>query len=179
MRLFVGLAIPETVRAALSMAGGGVPGARWLDPATYHITLRFIGEVDRLVAEDIDAALVELSGPGFTVQLSGVGQFDTRGKSRAIWAGVESNPALAHLARKVDRAVVSAGLPPENRNFTPHVTLARVKDGPPGRVMQFLADHALLRPPPFAVDRFILFESLQGGEGPVYVKLAEYRLHGV
>ena len=179
MRLFAALTIPDDVRAMLAVLGGGVPGARWMDAATYHITLRFIGEVDPPVAEEIDAALAVLQAPGFTLQLAGVGQFDTGGKPRVLWAGVETNPALIHLARKIDRAVVSAGLPPEDRNYTPHVTLARLRDTPPGRVTQFLADHALLRPPAFVVDRFVLFESLQGNEGPVYVKLAEYALHGV
>src|SRR5689334_6214104 len=107
MRLFVGIAIPTDIRERLRMLSGGVPGARWVEPESYHLTLRFIGEADRPTAERIDLALSELSAPAFELELQGVGQFGTGRKSRALWAGVAASPALAHLARKVDRAVVA------------------------------------------------------------------------
>jgi len=176
MRLFVALTIPPEIRPHLQSLSGGVPGARWIEPDSFHLTLRFVGEVDRPAAEEIDANLAELSAPAFDLQLAGVGQFRTRAQARALWAGAEPLQALAHLARKVDRAVVAAGLPPDERNFMPHVTLARLKDSPIERVMRFVSENALFRAPPFAVDHFTLFESRQGNNHPVYVPLVEYPL---
>jgi len=176
MRLFVAIEIPAEIRARLQMLSGGVPGARWVESESYHLTLRFLGGLDRPSAEEIDLSLAELSAPAFTLTLAGIGQFGGGRRVRAIWVGVDAEPALIHLARKVDRAIVAAGLPPDDRNFTPHVTIARLKDAPMERVMRFVSENALFRAPAFPVDRFALFESRQGNDRPVYVKLAEYEL---
>jgi 2'-5' RNA ligase len=176
MRLFVGIEIPVDIRERLRSMTGGVPGARWTEPESYHLTLRFIGEADRPTAERIDLMLSELSAPAFELELQGVGQFGTGRNSRALWVGVATSPALVHLARKVDRAVVAAELPADDRNFTPHVTIARLKDSPIDRIMRFLSENALFRAPAFAVDRFTLFESRQGKGHAVYVPLADYPL---
>jgi 2'-5' RNA ligase len=176
MRLFVALEIPEAQIHGLESMTGGIPGAHWIEPDAYHLTLRFIGEVDRGEAQEIDAMLAELAAPAFPVELAGVGQFDTGGRPRLLWAGVAARPGLRHLARKIDRAMVAAGLAPEERGFFPHVTLARLRDAPIPRVMRFLADHALFRAPPFIADRFVLFESRQGNGRAIYVPLADYPL---
>ena len=123
MRLFAAIEIPVDLRNRLQTLTGGVPGARWVEAENYHLTLRFIGAVDRPAAEEIDLALAEIDAPGFALALAGVGQFGTGRKGRAIWIGVDPEPALVHLARKIDRAVVGAGLPPDDRNFMPHVTI--------------------------------------------------------
>ncbi|HLG86404.1 MAG TPA: RNA 2',3'-cyclic phosphodiesterase [Alphaproteobacteria bacterium] len=176
MRLFVGIGIPPEIRTRLKLITGGVPGARWTEPDSYHLTLRFIGEADRPTGERIDVMLSELSAPAFDLELQGVGQFGSGRNSRALWVGVASSPALAHLARKVDRAVVAADLPPDDRNFTPHVTIARLRDSPIDRIMRFLSENSLFRAPAFTVDRFTLFESRTGKERAVYVPLADYPL---
>jgi 2'-5' RNA ligase len=176
MRLFVAIEIPADIRERLRAMSGGVPGARWTEAESYHLTLRFIGEADPPTAEHIDLLLSELSAPAFDLELAGIGQFNSGRRARSLWVGVAPTPALAHLARKIDRAVVAAGLPPDDRTFTPHVTIARLKDSPMDRVMRFLSENALFRAPAFAVDRFTLFESRQGKERAVYVPLAEYLL---
>jgi len=176
MRLFVGIKLPEPVAESLWSRCEGFPGADWTDPDTYHVTLRFIGEVGRAHAEEIDDALSELAVPGFAMTLAGVDFFQTAGRPRVLWARVEPSPALTLLARKIDRAVVQTELPPEERTFTPHVSIARLRDAPLPRVMEFVQRNALFRVDPFPVDRFILFESRQGRSGPVYHALAEYIL---
>ena len=176
MRLFVALDIPADIRQRLQVLGGGVPGARWTDPEVYHLTLRFIGEVDRPTAEEINAGFSALAVPRFDLQLAGVGQFGTGRRARTLWAGAEPTPELVHLARKIDRAVVAVDFAPEDRNFTPHVTIARLRDAPMERVMRFVSENALFRAPPFTVDHFTLYESRQGNDRPVYVPLAEYPL---
>lgn len=167
IRLFVALEIPERVKEGLALLGGGVPGARWMDDEQLHLTLRFIGEVPENVAHDIDDTLVGLRAPGFTLELAGVGEFGGK-MPRALWAGVRANDGLIHLQRKIETALQRIGLPAEERKFTPHVTLARMKGAPRDKVVQFLTHHALYASGPFKVEQFVLFSSHMGNAGSVY-----------
>jgi 2'-5' RNA ligase len=176
IRLFVGVGLPEDVAARLAGICGGVPGARWVDPESFHLTLRFVGDVPVDVGDDVHDALGALRFPAFDLELAGVGHFDTGGEVRALWAGVAKSPALAQLQRAIEAALVRIGLPREERRFTPHVTLARLQDAPVPRVSDFLARHALFRAGPFAVGHFTLFSSHRRADGPIYRAEAEYPL---
>jgi 2'-5' RNA ligase len=176
IRLFVALELPGRVRERLAGLGGGIPGARWTAAEAMHLTLRFIGEVENGMLPDIDEALAAIRAPAFDLVLDGVGQFGQGRRARVLWAGVERNEALAHLNQKVESALVRVGLPPEERRFSPHVTLARLRDAPPERVARFAQEHGLFRTEPIPVDRFTLMESRPGGGGPVYVPLGDYPL---
>ncbi|QQP89041.1 RNA 2',3'-cyclic phosphodiesterase [Skermanella rosea] len=176
IRLFVALELPEAVRERLAGLGGGVPGARWTEPENLHLTVRFIGEVENGLLPDIDAALGSVSAPAFDLVLDGVGQFGSGSRSRVLWAGVERNDALVHLNQKVESALVRAGLPREERRYSPHVTLARLRDAPQERVGRFIQDRGLFRAGPIRVEHFTLFESRPGSGGPVYDPLREYPL---
>ncbi|UEM20478.1 RNA 2',3'-cyclic phosphodiesterase [Skermanella mucosa] len=176
IRLFVALELPEAVRERLVGLGGGVPGARWTEPENLHLTVRFIGEVENGLLPDIDAALGSVSAPAFDLVLDGVGQFGSGSRARLLWAGVERNDALVHLNQKVESALVRAGLPREERRFSPHVTLARLRDTPQERVGRFIQDRGLFRAGPIRVEHFTLFESRPGNGGPVYDPLREYPL---
>jgi 2'-5' RNA ligase len=177
MRLFVALALPEDVAQALALLQSGVPGARWSTREQMHLTLRFIGEVDGREATAVDDALSTISAPPFRLILKRVGQFGGRNPS-ALWAGVEPNDALLHLERKIESALQRAGLPPETRKFTPHVTLARLKGTRRGRVMDYLTDHALFTSPPFEVRTFILYSSQLSPNGSIYRAERAYQLRG-
>ena len=172
LRLFVGIDLPPALKLRLSMLCGGVPEARWVDPGNFHVTLRFIGEVDEGVASDIDAALLRLSAPRFQLALAGVGQFGTR----MLWAGVEKSPPLLQLQSKVEGALQRAGLPPETRRFTPHVSLARLRQPLGPKVQAFLAANALFRAEPFEVTQFSLVASYLTKSGAIYEDQAEYPL---
>ncbi|MGQ9366370.1 RNA 2',3'-cyclic phosphodiesterase [Azospirillum sp. ST 5-10] len=176
IRLFVALELPEDLRQRLSGLGGGVPGARWAEPENLHLTLRFIGEVpdDRL--HDIDAALATVEAPAFDVVLDGVGVFGSGRNARVLWAGVERNEALGHLQAKVESALVRGGLPRDERKFSPHVTLARLKEAPRERIGRFLEERGLFRAGPVPVDHFTLFRSHLGRTGAVYEALRDYPL---
>jgi 2'-5' RNA ligase len=176
IRLFVALELPEPVRDRLIGLGGGVPGARWTERENLHLTVRFIGEVENGVVPDIDAALAAVSAPGFDLVLDGVGQFGSGAKSRVLWAGVERNDALVHLNQKIESALVRAGLPREERRYSPHVTLARLRSAPAERVGRFIQDRGLFRAGPIPIDHFTLFESRTGNGGPVYDPLKDYPL---
>ena len=176
IRLFVGIALPAELRLRLSLLECGLPGANWVDPGNYHISLRFIGEVDEGVAEDIDEALARIQAARFQVALVGVGQFGSGAAARTLWVGVEKNPALHHLREKIETALMRAGLPPEGRRFTPHVTLARLKQVSPARLQAFVAANALFRAEPFRVERFSLVVSTLTKSGAVYEDAADYPL---
>jgi RNA 2',3'-cyclic 3'-phosphodiesterase len=176
-RLFVGLRPPPVVRTALLELSGGVPGARWQSDDQLHITLRFIGEVDRPVAEDVALALAGIHAPPLEIAIAGVGQFDRRGRIHTLWAGLAPREGLAALHRKVDQALVRCGLEREHRAYLPHITLARM-NAPAGATAAFLAQHAALASPPFQLDQFCLFESHLGHEAARYEAVECYALRG-
>ncbi len=177
LRLFVGLRLPDAVRARLAILRAGLPGARWVEPHNMHLTLRFIGEVDEDVAAEIDVRLGAIVAEAFDLELAGLGTFGEGAKARALWAGVGAAVAsLSHLQAKVDSAVVRAGLPPEARKFSPHVTLARLTRPPPARLLNYIAGNNLFRAGPFPVTQFTLFESRPGNESPVYIPHLNYQL---
>ena len=167
IRLFVALEIPAAIRTRLTMLQGGVPGARWASEQQMHLTLRFIGEVDGNIAHDIDDALAAARAPAFPLELVGVGEFGGK-KPHALWAGVRPNEALLHLQRKIETSLQRIGLPAEERKFSAHVTLARMRSAPREKVVQFLTHHALFAAGPFQVDRFVLFSSHLGRGASVY-----------
>ena len=132
MRLFVALDLPWGLRDALFHLAGGIPGARWIPPENYHLTLRFIGEVPPTCAEEIDLALTTLRARKLSLTIAGVGCFSKAGRQTQLWAGVERSEALDRLQAKIENALQRAGLEPERRRFTPHVTLARLRRHRPG-----------------------------------------------
>lgn len=176
MRLFIAIALPDPVREALSGLRSGLPGARWVEPEAMHLTLRFIGEVDETEAEDIDAALAAITAPAFDLAISGIGSFQSRRRVRSIWVGLQRSEPLARLQGKVESAVVRAGFEPEGRKFKPHVTLARLKNTPVGRVGAYMETHDTLAMAPFPVTAFTLMRSYLNRDGPHYEVLAEYLL---
>lgn len=175
MRLFVAIALPDSVAGSLLHLEIGVPGARWSTREQLHLTLRFIGEVDGRDALAIDDALSAIAAPGFALQLKGVGEFGGK-NPRALWAGVAPNQALLHLQRKIETALQRIGQEAEQRKFTPHVTLARLKAVPRGRVVDFLVDHALYAGTTFEVCEFVLYSSQLTPSGSLYVPERAYPL---
>jgi 2'-5' RNA ligase len=176
MRLFVGLDLPWELKQQLARLVGGLPGARWVPPDNYHLTLRFIGEVPPHRAEELDLALSALRGRGFTLDLAGVGTFAKAGREVSLWVAAERNPKLEQLHAKVETALQRAGMPPEKRRFSPHITLARLENVPQERLISYVQAHNLFRAPPLPVHHFTLFSSLLGKEASVYTPEVEYEL---
>jgi 2'-5' RNA ligase len=175
IRLFVALALPDSVVEGLMQLQGGVPGARWSTREQLHLTLRFIGEVDGRDAAAIDDALASIRAPRFALELKGVGEFGGK-NPRALWTGVRDEAPVSHLQRKIESAVQRVGLPPEERKFSPHVTLARLRGAPRERVITFLAAHALYTSAPFDVNTFILYSSTLTPKGSLYRPERAYAL---
>lgn len=174
-RLFVALRPPHPIRALLRGAMHGISAARWQDDDQLHLTLRFVGEVDRHRAEDIAAALGALHAAAVTARIAGVGLFDRRGAPHMVWAGVEPLAQLAALQRKVDQLLARVGFAAETRAFVPHITLARLNRSA-GPVAPFLALHSDLATPSFVLDHVVLYESEMGHGGSRYHPVARYPL---
>jgi 2'-5' RNA ligase len=174
-RLFVALRPPRAMREQLLDAMGGVPGARWQSDDQLHLTLRFIGKVDRPQADDIAACLTAVDHPRPAIALRGAGSFDHKGHVHSLWAGIAPDPALRQLHDRIGRALTRAGVEPETRAFTPHITLARL-GRQAGTVEPFLARSAGLASASALIDAFILFESRLGHEGASYEAVARYPL---
>ncbi|WP_230768954.1 RNA 2',3'-cyclic phosphodiesterase [Sphingomonas sp. Leaf4] len=174
-RLFVALRPPPAMRDRLLAIMDGVDGARWQDDAQLHLTLRYIGKVERPVAEDIATALQSVHGPAPMLALDGVGQFAQRHAGRALWAGVTPHDTVGALHRKIDRVLTTLGLPPEGRAYLPHITIARL-NASTGPVDGFLHRHASLSLSPERFDQFTLYESHLGHDGAWYEPIARYPL---
>src|SRR5918912_1913097 len=146
-RIFTGLEIPDEVAQELSMLRGGLPGARWIDPENYHLTLRFIGDVDDMTARDIALLLDQIDRPGFELRLDRLASFGGR-RPRAVIAAAARTPPLVELQAEHERLMQRIGLEPEGRKFTPHVTLARLRDTSSRQVADYLAVRAPYRSAP-------------------------------
>jgi 2'-5' RNA ligase len=173
-RLFVAIRPPEDVRQTLLGLMGGLHDLRWQNDNQLHLTLRFIGEVERPVADDIAAELARIRFERFSIALDGVGKFEKR-RSGALWAGVQPKEPLNALAAKTERACQSAGIEPEQRAYRPHITLARWSGRAPG-LDRFLERHGGLASEPWEVREFILFESRLGQGGAHYEPVERYAL---
>jgi RNA 2',3'-cyclic 3'-phosphodiesterase len=174
LRLFVGINFPPELKLRLSLLCTGLPGAKWVDPGNFHLTLRFIGEISEDVAADVDDALSRLRARRFTLQIARTGVFGD--KPRSLWAGIERSPELVGLRDKIEQALIRVGLPPEPRKFAPHVTLARLRDPPLDKLRDFLTVHARFHADPLPVDGFSLIASFQTKAGSVYEDQADYPL---
>lgn len=172
-RLFTGLEIPPDVGFALSLKRGGLHGARWIDPENYHITLRYIGDVDHQTAGEA-ADVLERFGAGlpFEITLTHLGAFGGN-KPRALYAGTAPSDTLNRLQAAHERALQRIGLEPEGRKFTPHVTLARLRGTGPEELARFIAERGRFEPLSFPVGRFVLYSSRDSvGGGPYIVERA-------
>lgn len=175
-RLFTGLEVPADVGFELAMYRGGLPGARWIDPENYHITLRFIGDVDEGVARELFMSLGEAKRrPAMDIALDDLASFGGD-KPRSIFARVAPSQGLIELQSAHERMARRLGLPPEKRKFTPHVTLARLRDASPIAVADYLAMRGRFHRQRFMARRFVLFSSRDSVGGGPYVVEAAYPL---
>ncbi len=171
-RLFTGLELPLRVAEAIALARGGVVGAHWIEPEDYHITLRFIGDVDARTARYVAETLDEIRRPPASVRFEALSWFGGD-KPRSIVAKVKPDPALMDLQAEQERRLRRIGLPPETRKYTPHVTLARLRGVGPAQVADYLASRGGLSVDAFAAQRFVLFSARDSvGGGPYVVEAA-------
>lgn len=174
-RLFAALPVPPHIAELLVPLQKGVTGASWRPPENFHVTLRFFGEVDRHLAEELDESLAEIKGRQMKLALAGGGWFGRR-EPTTLWAGLDPNEALASLAAACERAARRLGFPREPRRFRPHVTLAYCHGTTLAAAEAFTSGLSDFRTPEFWVDRFHLYSSHFGSGPSRYVPEADYPL---
>lgn len=168
-RLFTALEIPRDATLSLSLLRGGLPGARWIDVENYHLTLRFFGDIEGHVADEIANALDRIRRPAFTLTLSGVDAFGK--KPHSIYAGVAPSAELFALQAEIERICQRLGLPADPRKFVPHVTLARLRNPSVGDLAHYLSSRGNFATAPFKVGRFVLMSARDSiGGGPYVVE---------
>jgi 2'-5' RNA ligase len=175
-RLFTALEIPPDIGASLTVLRGGLPGARWIEPENYHITLRFIGDIDDALANDIASLLDGISRPPLDLRLDGLTSFGGN-KPRAIVATVAPSRALTELQAEHESIMKRMRVPADGRKFTPHVTLARLRGASARDVAEYLAAQPYWSAP-FHVSQFVLLSSRASTGGGPYVAEATYPLAG-
>jgi RNA 2',3'-cyclic 3'-phosphodiesterase len=175
-RLFTAIEIPPAIAEALSMLRGGLPGARWMTADNYHLTLRFIGDVDDVAAQEVESMLGRVRRGAFDLHVEGLTSFGGR-KPRAVVAAVSPAPQLLELQAEQERLMQRIGLEPEGRKYTPHVTVARLRDSSSRDVADYLAARGYFRTPPFRVSVFVLYSSRNSVGGGPYVVEASYPLN--
>ncbi len=177
LRLFAAIPIPDAVADRLEPLQRDLAGAPWRPRENFHLTLRFFGEIDEALARDLDHEIAQLSEAPFEISLRGAGSFGGR-EPTAVWAGVEAPPALARLNAHCERSARRAGLAPEPRRFTPHVTLAYCHGTTDRDVAVWLERVGDFRTGAFWVEGFALYSSRATRAGSRYVEEATYPLDG-
>ncbi len=171
-RLFTGLEVPSSTGLSLSMLRGGLRGARWVSPENYHITLRFIGDIDERMADEIADALTRIKRAPMRIHLDSLGTF-SNGKPHTVWARVAPSPELVELQGQQERMIQRLGLPAERRKFIPHVTLARLRGTTNEEAARWLSERGGFQAPEFIAGRFVLFSAKASvGGGPYLVEEA-------
>lgn len=177
IRLFVAIDLPEWIKTELStLCAFGLRGVKWVDPKQFHLSLRFIGEVDNALFRDIADSLTKIKGKPFPLSLSQVGTFPQSKTPRVIWTGIDKNEELNILQKKVELQLNRLQIKGEKRKFSPHITLGRVISHPPGHIGEFLVQNNLYQSEPFEVDRFFLYSSILTPKGAIHHREKEYEL---
>ena len=178
-RLFVGIDLPDTIRETLHTFQNGLRGARWVAAENMHLTLRFIGEVARPDAEEIDQALSTVRADPIEITLKDAGAFGSGNRARILWAGVVRSHELMELKSRIDGVLAHLGIARDDRKFAPHITLARFRNEPARAVDQRAAEMAPLICGHFVARDFVLFESKLGSSGAHYERAVVYPLGGL
>ncbi len=176
IRLFIGIDLPDAIKKDLYSICYGVPRVKWVPEEQLHLTLRFIGEVDGGVFTDIRDSLEDVRMNSFSIKLKGFGHFPPRKNPRVLWAGINPLDSVKILRNRIESVLVKIGLEPERRKFSPHITIARLKDPPISKIAGFLAEHYLFATAAFPVSEFHLYSSILTPKGAIHKVEAIYDL---
>jgi RNA 2',3'-cyclic 3'-phosphodiesterase len=180
----------ERISLYIDGVRGFAPDARWVNPESLHITLKFIGEQPEPAVEQIKDALSRVTAKAMQIHFRGHGFFPTAKSARVFWIGIGAGPELPSLAAAIDETTGALGIPKEERIFSPHLTLARgrgasgsprqhKKDGP-NRAFKSLQEKLAARPDPdfgtMTPREFFLYQSQLSPKGSKYTKLAAFAL---
>lgn len=168
-RLFVSIELSESVTSTLAALDPQIRGVRWLEPHQMHLTLAFLGNISAETQEVFAEKLRAISWKPFFLPIVGLGRFPTKGWPKIIWIGVGTgHPHLFQLHKRVQEAILAAGLEPDLRSFHPHVTLARCRNVSPQTIRPFLKSHANFDAGMIHVESFVLNSSQLNSAGSIY-----------
>jgi len=176
MRLFIAIELPDRHNRDLELLRADIPGSRWVPAEQLHLTLAFLGEVAEETAALLARELSRICASPFTLSFAGTGCFPNRHQPRVVWVGIKAEPCLTARAYKVHETVLACGIPQEERPFSPHLTLARLKLPGARETAAFLDLHRSVTMPPFPVTEFILFQSQLTRQGAVHLPLRRFTL---
>ena len=177
-RLFVALDLPDAERSRLAALQDPALSARWTPAHQYHLTLRFIGDVPEAAVASIQTALAAVQAAPVVIEGSGLGVFPSQRNPRVLFARIHEAPALMTLQERVETVLIDQGLPPDERPYHPHITLARLKRADARRVRRYRKRHTEVQVGPVTVGAFTLYESQLGPDGARHEPLAAYSLRG-
>jgi 2'-5' RNA ligase len=177
-RLFIAIDLPERIKDDITATYVSMPGARWMDEEHLHLTLRFIGDVPGDMADRVRNALRSISISPFSLKIKNAGYFPPRRDPRILWVGLSESEELMRLQPKVERAMMSLGLPPEECKFHPHITVARLNGTPVTSVADYIMQNSLFITEPFTVSAVHLYASTLHKDGSHYTIEETYSLNG-
>ena len=184
MRAFIGIELPDEVRRALAQLQRELQAARadvkWVEPKNLHLTLKFLGEISEAQRQGVEACLKRIASqqPPFTLQLQGVGAFPSVESPRVVWVGIaQGKEEVRALAERIEQEATTLSLRQEERPFSAHLTLGRVRSPRNRKALAQRLRKAAWQPPgPFQVESITLFQSLLSSAGPTYTVLASIPL---
>ncbi len=177
-RLFVAIDLPEEIKSAVSSLRCPLPGAKWVADEQLHLTLRFIGDADDELTERIVTGLSGIAAVPFSLLLRGVGYFPPRRSPKILWVGLDKSDPLLLLQKDVEKILVRNGVPPDDRPFSPHITVARLREVSAARIASFLQRNRLFVTDSFPVKEFILYSSTLTQQGAIHREIALFPLYG-
>lgn len=176
MRLFIAIELPDELKQELERLKTDIPGARWVPAVQIHLTLAFLSEVDEATVAKLTDLLAQLQADPFELSPGGIGCFPDRVRPRVVWLGVKPVPKLLRLAQAVHHAALTAGIILEERPFSPHLTIARLKLPAARQLGAFLDRHSALTLKSFTVRGFTLFQSRLSAQGAVHSQIRSFPL---
>jgi len=179
MRLFTGIDLPENIRERLErllMHLRPAAHLKWSPVYNLHVTLKFIGEWPEEKLPQLKDALHSIPPrAAIPIEVKSLGWFPNAQRPRVFWVAVHGGEALAALARDTESALGPLGIPKEERAFTAHLTLARIKEAVPLQALRkAIEELESVEYGNFLADRFCLFRSQPGAAGSIYSKLSEH-----
>ena len=176
-RLFVAIDLPEEIKNAVgAIAGRDLIGARWVPREQLHLTLRFIGDAEEKIFQSVKNELASVRGTPLSLTMKGVGHFPPGREPRVLWVGLEESAHLLDLQKKIELSIINAGVAADERRFSSHITIARLRETPFAEVASLEGMQRQFTAGPFPVEEFYLYSSTLTREGAIHRREAAYRL---